>query len=114
MYSTNPDPDSDPQNCFFLFLFPFLLLNIYIQLELQKVYPKICSHRLNIALRLQSLFGLHVQSCNHWLRPRNRTSPPLPPRIWAHIQGRYWSAKIGDISLRPPVNIGRERIQLFS
>ncbi len=25
-----------------------------------------------------------------------------PPRIWAHIRGRYWSAKIEDISLRPP------------
>jgi hypothetical protein len=24
----------------------------------------------------QSLFGLHVHSCTHWLRPRN--SPPLP------------------------------------
>jgi hypothetical protein len=22
-----------------------------------------------------------------------------PPRIWAHIRGRYWSAKIDDISL---------------
>ncbi len=26
-----------------------------------------------------------------------------PPRIWAHIRGRYWSAKIYDISLWPPV-----------
>ncbi len=24
--------------------------------------------------------------------------PPPPPRIWAHIRGRYWSAKIDDIS----------------
>ncbi len=24
-----------------------------------------------------------------------------PPRIWAHIRGRYWSAKIDDISLWP-------------
>jgi hypothetical protein len=30
-------------------------------------------------LDLQSLFGLHVHSCSHWLRPRN-------PRIWAHIR----------------------------
>ncbi len=36
--------------------------------------------------------------CTHWLRPRN--SPY--PRIWAHIRGRYWSAKIDDISLWPP------------
>ncbi len=36
---------------------------------------------------------------HHWLRPRN----PLFPRILAHIWGRYWSAKIDDISLGPPV-----------
>ncbi len=34
----------------------------------------------------------------HWLRPRK----PPPHRIWAHIRGRYWSAKIDDISLCPP------------
>jgi hypothetical protein len=28
--------------------------------------------------------------------------PPASPRFWAHIRGRYWSAKIDDISLRPP------------
>jgi hypothetical protein len=28
--------------------------------------------------------------------------PPPPLRIWAHIRGRYWSAKIDDISLYPP------------
>ncbi len=33
------------------------------------------AHRLNIELDLQSLFGLHVHSCTHWLRPRN---PPPP------------------------------------
>jgi hypothetical protein len=27
--------------------------------------------------------------------------PPISPRIWAHIQGRYWSAKIDEISLSP-------------
>ncbi len=36
-----------------------------------------------------------VHSCTHWLRPRN----PPPPRIWAHIRGRSWSAKIDDFSL---------------
>ncbi len=30
-----------------------------------------------------------------------KTPRPLP-LIWAHIQGRYWSAKIDDISLWPP------------
>jgi hypothetical protein len=55
--------------------------------------------RLNIELDLQSLFGLHVHSCNHWLRPPQH--PPPLPRIWAHIRGRYRSAKIANISLRP-------------
>ncbi len=55
------------------------------------------SHRLNMELDLQSLFGLHVHSCTHWLRPR--TPPPSTPRSWAHIRGRYWSAKIDDIFL---------------
>ncbi len=27
---------------------------------------------------------------------------PPPPRIWAHIRGRYWSTKVDDISLWPP------------
>jgi hypothetical protein len=56
-------------------------------------------HRLNMELDLQSLFGPHVYSCTHWLRPR--TLPPSP-RSWAHIRGRYWSDKIDDISLWPP------------
>ncbi len=55
-------------------------------------------HRLNMELDLQSLFGLHVHSCTHLLRSRT----PSPPRIWAHIRGRWWSAKIDDISLCPP------------
>ena len=46
-------------------------------------------------LDLQSLFGLHVHSCTPWLTPRNSPSPPC---IWAQIRGRYWSAKIDDIS----------------
>jgi hypothetical protein len=45
-------------------------------------------HRLNMELDLQSLFGLYVHSCTHWLRPRNF---PPSPRIWAHIRGRYWT-----------------------
>jgi hypothetical protein len=53
---------------------------------------------MNMELDLQSLFGLQVFSCTHWLRPRNSLS-----LIWAHIRGRYWSAKIDDISLWPPL-----------
>ncbi len=63
-------------------------------------------------LDLQSLFGLHACSiCTAVLlgrktpQPATRSPPPPPPspRIWAHIRGRYWSAKIDDISLWPPV-----------
>ncbi len=54
------------------------------------------NHRLNMELDIQSLFGLHVYSCTHW-----RRTPP-PPRTWAHIGGRYWSAKIDDACLWPP------------
>jgi hypothetical protein len=55
------------------------------------------THRFNMELDFQCLFGLHVYSCTNWLRPRN--PPPPPPRMSAHIRGRYWSAKIDDISL---------------
>ncbi len=41
------------------------------------------NHRLNMELDHQSLFGLHVHSCTHWLRPRTP-----PPRIWAHTRTR--------------------------
>jgi hypothetical protein len=32
---------------------------------------------------------------------------PFPPR-WAHIRGRYWSVKIGDISLKPRRKTNRD------
>ncbi len=51
-------------------------------------------YRLNMELDLQSLFGLHVYSCTHWLRPRN----PAPSSAFGLIRGRYWSAKIDDVS----------------
>jgi hypothetical protein len=50
---------------------------------------------LKIELDLQSLFGL---LCTAVLIGRDPATPPLP-RIWARIRGRYWSAKINDISL---------------
>jgi hypothetical protein len=52
-------------------------------------------------LDLQSLFGLHVLEQQYSLA---ETPYPPPPRIWAHIKGHYWSAKIDDISLRPPAS----------
>jgi hypothetical protein len=34
------------------------------------------THGLNMELDLQSLFGLLVNSCTHWLRPRNPSPSP--------------------------------------
>ncbi len=51
-------------------------------------------HRLNMKLDLQSLFGLlFIAVLIGW----DPATPPLP-RIWAHIRGRYWSAKIEDLA----------------
>ncbi len=43
-------------------------------------------HRLNIELDLQSLFGLHVHSCTHWLRPRNPPPPPINERAIGQLR----------------------------
>ncbi len=40
-------------------------------------------HRLNMELDLQSLFGLHVHSCAHWLGPRI----PPPPALGLIYEG---------------------------
>jgi hypothetical protein len=45
-------------------------------------------------LDLQSFFGLLCTAVLIGLDP----ATPLP-RFWARIRGRYWSAKIDDISL---------------
>jgi hypothetical protein len=51
-------------------------------------------------LDLQSLFGLHVYSCTHWLRPP-QPPPLIPPHLGSYTRA-YWSAKIHDVSLGPP------------
>jgi hypothetical protein len=48
-------------------------------------------------LDLQSLFGLHVHSCTHWLRPSN--PPPPPPAFGLIYEDASWSAETDDISL---------------
>jgi hypothetical protein len=40
------------------------------------------NHRLIMELDLRSLFGLHVHSYTHWLRPRN----PPPPYVGSHMR----------------------------
>ncbi len=47
---------------------------------------KALTHRLNMELDLQSLFGLHVHSCTHLLRPR-KTLPPSPPAFGLIYEG---------------------------
>jgi hypothetical protein len=48
--------------------------------------------KVKMELDFQNLLGLHVLSYT-------QLYPPLPLSFWAHIRGRYWSAKIDDISL---------------
>jgi hypothetical protein len=59
---------------------------------------------------LQSLFGL---LCTAVLIGRDPATPPSP-RIWCHIRGRYWSAKIDDFSLKPPATEYTAECQAFS
>jgi hypothetical protein len=42
---------------------------------------------LNMEFDLQSLFGLHVHSCTHWLKPRKcRNIPPVPPHLGSYTR----------------------------
>jgi hypothetical protein len=59
-----------------------------------------CQHRLN-GVRSPKFIWAPCPQLSHWLRSRNQTRPT--PRIWALIRGRYWSAKIADITLLPPI-----------
>ncbi len=54
---------------------------------------------------LQSLFGLHVHSCTHWLRPRN---PPPPPEFGLIYEGAIDQPKIDDISFVAPCSNSRD------
>jgi hypothetical protein len=51
----------------------------------------------NLNLQLSVYTVKKVSDLPLQLRPRNR--PPPPQHIWANIRGRYWPAKINDISL---------------
>ncbi len=66
------------------YLFCFIVFKV---LQYCTVISKICTgcilyntvdHRLNMELDRQSLFGLHVHSCTHWLRARHPPPPPPP------------------------------------
>ncbi len=66
--------------------------NWFLELSRNQVWI----HRLNMELDLQSLFGL---LCAAVLIGWDPATPPPRICIWAQIRGRYWSAKIDDISL---------------
>ncbi len=53
-----------------------------------------CTPQVKYGVRSPKFIWAPVYSCTHWLTP--------PPRIWAHKRGRYWSAKIDDISCVTP------------
>jgi hypothetical protein len=73
------------------------MVKLYLALS-RHLTTALLPHRINMELDLQSLFGLHVHSCTHWLRPRN---PPL------QHSGSYKRAllisQIDDISMWLPV-----------
>jgi hypothetical protein len=48
-------------------------------------------------VRSSKFIWAHEYSCTRSLAETPQLPPP--PRMWAHIRGRYWSAKIDDISL---------------
>jgi hypothetical protein len=59
--------------------------------------PLRISHRFNMELDLQSLIGLHVRSCTHWLRPRNP-----PPAFGLTNEGAIGQPRINATSLCEP------------
>jgi hypothetical protein len=64
---------------------------------------KIEVHRLNMELDLQSLFGLHVHSCTHWLSPAFGASLWSPGPLEAHP--RALEAHPGAVEAPPGVMI---------
>ncbi len=57
-------------------------------------------HRLSMEVDLQNLFGHHVHSCTHWLRPRNSPSP-FPPYLDSYTRALLVN-QIDDNCLWPP------------
>ncbi len=62
------------------------------------------THMLNtvgMELDLQSLFGLHVHSCTHWLRPRNPPPPPPTRHLGSYTRALFVSQDRGHIFVTP-------------
>jgi hypothetical protein len=61
-----------------------LLYQLAVAFFFKKVFLLLPHEYINGRNHRLGLFGLHVHSCSHWLRPNNPSPPPIP-RIWAHI-----------------------------
>jgi hypothetical protein len=59
-------------------------------------------HKLNMELDLQSLFGLHVHSCSHWLRP---ATPPPPPLLGLYTRALLVSQDRQHLFVAPWFNV---------
>jgi hypothetical protein len=56
-------------------------------------------------LDLQSLFGLHVCSCTHWLRPRNPRPPPIPLHFGSYTRALLVSQERRHLFVTPWKNM---------
>jgi hypothetical protein len=65
------------------------LYSTYVSTLCCPVFSKLCTgftlynavnYRINMELDRQSLFGLHMHNCTHWLRARKPPQPPTPTR----------------------------------
>jgi hypothetical protein len=95
--NSSPSPFVSHSFCPTLCWSQYLSLCLSLSLSLgTSNYFQTPKHRLNMEFRYPKFILApchHVHSSPHWLlRPR---CPPVPP----HIRGRYWSARIDDISL---------------
>jgi hypothetical protein len=48
------------------------------------------------------MYKVYLGSCVQLYSLAETPQLPPSPRIWAHIRGRYWSAKIDDILQTAP------------
>ncbi len=84
----------------------YLLIASLVASRLQEIYSSYCFLyispeayiRLNMELDIRSLFGLHVYSCTHWLRPR----PPPPPDMSSYTRALLVSQDRRHLFVAPP------------
>jgi hypothetical protein len=58
---------------------------------------------------------VYLSSCVQLYSLAETPQFPPSPRIWAHIRGRYWSAKLDDISGKTQYSsLGATRLNMYS